>query len=495
MLMRKYIDRPAMVLTAWAVSAGLLGSLSCIRLDGELISGSEELAELLGVDQEETDPTPRDDLDGDGLTNEEEEQLGTNPSDADSDGDGSPDDRELRRGTDPNTPNQDTTVEGVPSAFDGLLQPGESRAFFRGPNAIASAYLRVMGLVRQETTLRIDWQEVVDGQAVFRATTRVTMQPRQYWYWGHDLGPRATISEPASMTVSQFTVTVEEGGDSLFYSFISSGGLSNGPRGLVEFPPILVDAEYDFDVLFAHGFADSSPSWDSFALMIERISPDIRILRTDTEPLGTVNQRAGELGRFVLREEPTELFTVAHSMGGLDLRFLATEAARGNSAFAPAADSLRAIYTIATPHRGAKLADLADTFEFVADLVDSKSPAVIDMQPDSTVITAMNEAFDGDISIEDRVIPLVALVFHAGEVLGPFQGSDGIVNIESQAYGQHVVTDIPSTRGAAPGAGRHISVIPTRADPELTSFEVLGWILSDIVERRQTVPSSPEDSL
>ena len=139
------------------------------------------------------------------------------------------------------------------------------------------------------------------------------------------------------MTVSQFTVTVEEGGDSVFYSFISSGGLTNGPRGLVEFPQILADAEYDFDILLAHGFADSSPSWDSFALMLERMSPGIRVLRTDTEPLGTVNERAGELARFILREEPTEFYAVAHSMGGLDLRFIATQAAEGNPAFAPAA--------------------------------------------------------------------------------------------------------------------------------------------------------------
>ncbi|NIM70613.1 MAG: hypothetical protein GTN86_03930, partial [Xanthomonadales bacterium] len=55
--------------------------------------------------------------------------------------------------------------------------------------------------------------------------------------------------------------------------------------------------------------------------------------------------------------------------------------------------------------------------------------------------------------------------------------------ITSQAFGDHVISDIPSTRGAGLGAGKHIPFVPTRADVELYSFEVLGRILSDIAAR------------
>jgi hypothetical protein len=44
------------------------------------------------------------------------------------------------------------------------------------------------------------------------------------------------------MVVTQFEVTVL-GGDSVFYNFISSGGLANGPRGFVPFPELLAEAE------------------------------------------------------------------------------------------------------------------------------------------------------------------------------------------------------------------------------------------------------------
>jgi len=48
---------------------------------------------------------PEDDADGDGLTNEEEALIGTDPNNPDTDGDGFSDGEEVRRGTDPLDPN------------------------------------------------------------------------------------------------------------------------------------------------------------------------------------------------------------------------------------------------------------------------------------------------------------------------------------------------------------------------------------------------------
>ncbi len=430
----------------------------------------------------------REDLDQDGLTDEQEEQLGTDLSDPDSDGDGIRDNAELQQGTDPNTPRRAETVAGLPSAFDALMQPGESRSFFRGSRAITAAYVRVMGLVRRETTLQIEWEQVIGGEPVRRATTSVTMHPRQYWYWGHDIGPAAMIADPIEMTVTHLTITVKEGGDSVFYSFVSSEGLDNGPRGLVPLPPILANGTYDFNLLMAHGGAGQAANWDSFVIMLERIAPEIQVIRTDVDGLGAVSRRAGQLSRFLLRQQVSKVYVIGHSMGGLDARYVLTEAAYGNPAFTAAADLICGVYTIATPHFGGN--GLAEELQFIADLIDAKAPAAADLQLDSPLISSLNGAFSGDITIGDRTIPIVALVFHADDA--PLPDSDGVIEVASQTFGDHVISDIPSTRGAGLGAGRHTPIVPSRADPELESFEVLGRILEDILTRRSRADSGVE---
>ncbi len=461
----------------------------CEGFDTSQIPGFSELA-ALSETPESTELSVREDRDGDGLSNIEEDALGTHHADPDTDGDGNDDFLEISLGTDPNTPNTDETVDGVPRAFDGLILPGESRVFFRGVDATTTAYVRLMGLVRQETRIQIDWQEIVEDEVVTSVTTVETMQPRQFWYWGHDLGAQAIVVEPADMTVTQLEVSVLPGGDSVFYQFISSAGLENGPRGFVDFPSEIAEADLDFTLLMAHGLGDEPATWDSFAFIAERISPDIRILRTQVEPSGSVAERAGELARYMLREDAGSLYGIGHSMGGLDLRYILTKGSEEHPAFIDAANQILGVYTIATPHYGAFLASLVEVVPEVATLVESAAPAVTDLEPGSDVLDYLNGAFDGDVSLGARVVPIIALVFHAGSVV--FTHSDGVVELTSQAFGDHVVSDIPSSHGAGLGAGKHIPAIPTRADPEVDSFEVLGFILSDIVARRAATepPSS-----
>lgn len=428
-------------------------------------------------------PASRD-RDNDGLTNEEEDELGTDHADPDTDGDGIDDKQELDRGTDPLSARLDETTNGVPPAFDGVINLGETEVFYRGTGAPATAYLRLMGLVREETEVQIDWQEYErETGAVTRATTTVVFSPREYWSWGHDVGPLAAVSEPASMVVARLEVTVLRG-DSVFYSFVSSGGLASGPRGFVPMPDALRTAPLDFSLLLAHGLEDQAESWDSFVAMAERLSPDLRILRTQVEPGGSVAQRAGELARFINRQDVRRFYAVGHSMGGLDLRYILTMAAEGEDLFVDAAEPIEVVYTIATPHYGARLAMLLNDFPSLGDLVDLNAPAVVDLQPDSHALTYLNDAWSGDVVIDGRTVPIIAMTFHAASE--QFPDSDGVVEVASQAYGTHVIGDIPSTRGAGPGAGRHTPFIPSRADPELENFEVLSRILVEIVERRRT---------
>src|SRR5690606_33951597 len=62
------------------------------------------------------------DSDGDGLTDEQEMQAGTNPNRSDTDGDGIPDGVELRTGTNPSK--RDTDSDGVPDGQEGLNRNG-----------------------------------------------------------------------------------------------------------------------------------------------------------------------------------------------------------------------------------------------------------------------------------------------------------------------------------------------------------------------------------
>ena len=70
------------------------------------------------VDQNGCAASQRD-SDNDGLTDEEEETLGTNPSDADTDGDGLNDGQEIDLGTDPN--NADTDGDGLSDGEESSL--------------------------------------------------------------------------------------------------------------------------------------------------------------------------------------------------------------------------------------------------------------------------------------------------------------------------------------------------------------------------------------
>ncbi|MCP4250179.1 MAG: hypothetical protein GY778_24310 [bacterium] len=470
-------------------ATGLLFAGGCGGVDTAQLLGLESLSNLARQPAADDDLPASQDRDGDGLADEQEDELGTHRADPDTDGDGFDDFAELITATDPLRANRTETEDGVPPAFDGLIEPGASEVFFRGGGAPFVAYLRLMGLVRSTTEIEIVWRELDREETLAEATTTVIFEPNAQWCWGHDLGGSAVVIEPLPMTVNQLEVTVLTG-DSVAFSMISSGGLGNGPRGLVPFPADIAGADLNLTLLMAHGLSDTAATWDSFAFLAGRISEDLRIIRTDIDPLGPVAKRAGALARFVLREEPERVYAIGHSMGGLDLRYLLTKAAEGDEAFVEAGAAIEALYTIGTPHDGAFLAAVAEVVPAFTNLIDLTAPAVIDLEPGSDVLDYLNDSFDGDITLGERIVPVIAMAFAAGEPL--FPASDGVVELASQAFGAHVVRDVPSTRGAGLGAGRHISLVPTRADPELYNYEVLGWILSDIVARERARPEPRE---
>jgi triacylglycerol lipase len=92
--------------------------------------------------------------------------------------------------------------------------------------------------------------------------------------------------------------------------------------------------------------------------------PGVRILATQVPPDGTIEVRGTELGNQILQAmqlggglEPNEpVHIIAHSMGGLDARFLLSPDNPRNMA-----DRIISLTTISTPHKGSPIADLVVT--------------------------------------------------------------------------------------------------------------------------------------
>lgn len=92
--------------------------------------------------------------------------------------------------------------------------------------------------------------------------------------------------------------------------------------------------------------------------------PGLRVLVTQVPPDGTIEVRGTELGNQILRamrpggtldpDEPVHI--IAHSMGGLDARFLLSPDNAKNMA-----DRIISLTTISTPHNGSPIAELIVT--------------------------------------------------------------------------------------------------------------------------------------
>jgi len=106
--------------------------------------------------------------------------------------------------------------------------------------------------------------------------------------------------------------------------------------------------------VLAHGFGGTADDWDP------GIQPAIEaeghaVLRTSVPATGSVASRAAALApqvdAFLAETGATQVHIIAHSMGGLDARYLIS-----SLGYAPKVASLT---TISTPHKGTPLADVA----------------------------------------------------------------------------------------------------------------------------------------
>jgi triacylglycerol lipase len=163
------------------------------------------------------------------------------------------------------------------------------------------------------------------------------------------------------------------------------------------------------------------------------------------EPTGGVAERAEQLRDQVVRwtDEPVNL--IAHSMGGLDARFLITHLGL--------AGRVRSLTTIATPHRGSALADwLHDHFRDRLPLLITLEALGVnvggfrDCRP--AACAAFNERTPDAPGVRyfsycgEAAPPRLAPVLRrAWNILTPLEGAnDGIVSVRSARHGEDLGT-------------------------------------------------------
>ncbi|CAG9949609.1 unnamed protein product [Clonostachys rosea f. rosea IK726] len=114
-----------------------------------------------------------------------------------------------------------------------------------------------------------------------------------------------------------------------------------------------------YPIVLAHGLlgfseiklAQALPSlqyWHGIQDALEQAGATV--ITATVPPSSSIEQRAASLRDQIAAARPSAVNIVAHSMGGLDARYLA-------SCLAPDSVAIKSITTIATPHRGSHFAD------------------------------------------------------------------------------------------------------------------------------------------
>ena len=237
------------------------------------------------------------------------------------------------------------------------------------------------------------------------------------------------------------------------------------------------------NILFAHGYHDTSDAWTEFVNYMDVATADHnytawKAYRTDISKSGSIAQRAGELADYIngLDIENDSLLVVAHSMGGLDTHYIIS---MGHSHsfldghdFAKAAKRIHKVYTLATPHRGNM---------FSGSLKDL---AVYDMGIEN--MRKFNAKYPySTYSIDGRKIPLLAFRFHCGDS----DISDGNTSYHggnstdgTVAVARQILFGAPHTQSIF--KGRHTTKFPNECSTDIIETKE-NHILKGILDNKK----------
>ena len=182
--------------------------------------------------------------------------------------------------------------------------------------------------------------------------------------------------------------------------------------------------------------------------ILERGHP---VIISRVHPTGSIARRASQLKQNILRQlsvmgrDRERVVIVAHSMGGLDARYMISRLGMD--------DRVAALVTISTPHRGSSYADWCLThlgrrlgaeklirflgldMEAVADLTLGSVARFNDEVPDSPGV----RYFSVSASRPWHRVP--PFFFHSHTVIQAAEGdNDGLVSVKSAQWGEHLET-------------------------------------------------------
>ena len=227
-------------------------------------------------------------------------------------------------------------------------------------------------------------------------------------------------------------------------------------------------------VLFAHGFNDSQKAWAKFAKYIRENEREWRVFRTSVSEDGSIAKRAHMLAKYITKAadqcniKDRQLRVVAHSMGGLDIRYIVSNP-HDSKIMRDAAKKIERIYTIATPHQGQGAAGTIHTSDAAHDLG----------------ITQM-ENFNKKHPYRKFDKPLLALRFRCSDKDIYEHEDDGVVKTFRQVYPGAPYSKKKFT-------ARHVESSYTHArcgdiDQELDLTDILEKILNDHREGGDNIP-------
>jgi triacylglycerol lipase len=264
---------------------------------------------------------------------------------------------------------------------------------------------------------------------------------------------------------------------------------ADGPEcrvGLVGPRPSRAGRVTRFPLVFCHGMlafstlhmqlAEDHNSFSSLRPFLRERG--FRALFPQVTPTGGVVSRAGQLREHILRWTDEPVNVIAHSMGGLDARFLITHLGM--------AARVRSLTTISTPHRGSWLADW-----FIGNYRHTV-PLLLAMEAMGTDVDGFNDCRPAVCAVfNERTpdAPDVVYFSYGGAVpqsavnpvlrrpwqlLSAAEGAnDGMVSVASARWGEYLGT-VPAD---------HFAQTPDAAclRPEV-DFDALGFCLRVIEE-------------